>query len=82
MGMREAEIDVLTIGQYLRPSRSHLPLVKYYTPAEFMALRRIGLEMGFARPVGAAGPLQLSRRRAGSEPGPGCLADGSLGRAA
>ncbi|HEY7451773.1 MAG TPA: lipoyl synthase, partial [Candidatus Limnocylindria bacterium] len=44
--LREAEIDVLTIGQYLRPSRSHLPLMKYYTPAEFMALRRIGLEMG------------------------------------
>ena len=45
--LREADVDVLTIGQYLRPSRQHLPLVKYYTPAEFMSLRRIGLEMGF-----------------------------------
>ncbi len=45
--LRQADIDVLTLGQYLRPSRQHLPLMKYYTPAEFMALRRIGLEMGF-----------------------------------
>ena len=45
--LREADVDVLTIGQYLRPSRQHLPLHKYYTPAEFMSLRRIGLEMGF-----------------------------------
>src|ERR687892_1011305 len=44
--LREADIDVLTIGQYLRPSRQHLPLHKYYTPAEFLALRRIGVEMG------------------------------------
>ena len=35
--LREADVDVLTIGQYLRPSRQHLPLMKYYTPAEFMA---------------------------------------------
>ena len=45
--LRGADVDVLTIGQYLRPSRQHLPLRKYYTPAEFMSLRRIGLEMGF-----------------------------------
>ena len=43
--LRAAEIDVLTIGQYLRPSRQHLPLRRYYTPAEFMSLRRIGLEL-------------------------------------
>ena len=45
---------MLTIGQYLRPSQKHLPLVKYYTPAEFMSLRRIGLEMGF-RPTSSPG---------------------------
>ena len=56
--LREARIDVLTIGQYLRPSRQHLPLMKYYTPAEFMALRRIGLEMGFAHVQ--SGPLVRS----------------------
>ena len=66
MGMlREAEIDVLTIGQYLRPSRSHLPLVKYYTPAEFMALRRIGLEMGFAHVQ--SGPLVRSSYHAAEQ---------------
>ena len=60
-------IDVLTIGQYLRPSRQHLPLHKYYTPAEFVALRRIGLEMGFRHVQ--SGPLvrsSLPRRRAGA----------------
>jgi lipoic acid synthetase len=66
MGMlREAEIDVLTIGQYLRPSRSHLPLAKYYTPSEFMALRRIGLEMGFAHVQ--SGPLVRSSYHAAEQ---------------
>ena len=66
--LRDAEIDVLTIGQYLRPSRTHLPLAKYYTPAEFMALRRIGLELGFAHvqsgPLCARATTPLSRFRA------------------
>src|SRR5687768_5903090 len=56
--LRAAEIDVLTIGQYLRPSRQHLPLHKYYTPAEFLALRRTGLEMGFKHVQ--SGPLVRS----------------------
>ena len=56
--LREADIDVLTIGQYLRPSRQHLPLHKYYTPAEFVSLRRIGLEMGFRHVQ--SGPLVRS----------------------
>ncbi len=63
--LRDAEIDVLTIGQYLRPSRSHLPLAKYYTPAEFMALRRIGLEMGFAHVQ--SGPLVRSSYHAAEQ---------------
>jgi lipoic acid synthetase len=63
--LREAEIDVLTIGQYLRPSRQHLPLIKYYTPAEFMALRRIGLEMGFAHVQ--SGPLVRSSYHAAEQ---------------
>src|SRR5207237_4240000 len=45
--LREAEIEVLTLGQYLRPSRQHLPLRRYYTPAELMSLRRSGLGFGF-----------------------------------
>ena len=39
--LRAAEIEVLTLGQYLRPSRQHLPLQRYYTPTEFVSLRRI-----------------------------------------
>ena len=63
--LREAEVDVLTIGQYLRPSREHLPLVKYYTPAEFMALRRIGLDMGFRHVQ--SGPLVRSSYHAAEQ---------------
>jgi lipoic acid synthetase len=69
--LREADVDVLTIGQYLRPSRQHLPLVKYYTPAEFMSLRRIGLEMGFKHVQ--SGPLVRSSYHA-AEQVPGRLA--------
>jgi lipoic acid synthetase len=63
--LREAEVDVLTIGQYLRPSRQHLPLHKYYTPAEFMRLRRIGLEMGFRHVQ--SGPLVRSSYHAAEQ---------------
>ena len=47
------------------PSRQHLPLVKYYTPAEFMALRRIGLEMGFKHVQ--SGPLVRSSYHAAEQ---------------
>ena len=40
-------VDILTIGQYLQPSRKHLPIDRYYTPQEFEDLRNIGYEMGF-----------------------------------
>jgi lipoic acid synthetase len=63
--LRAADIDVLTIGQYLRPSRQHLPLHRYYTPAEFMSLRRIGLEMGFAHVQ--SGPLVRSSYHAAEQ---------------
>jgi lipoic acid synthetase len=63
--LREADIDVLTIGQYLRPSRQHLPLHKYYTPAEFMTLRRIGLELGFKHVQ--SGPLVRSSYHAAEQ---------------
>lgn len=56
-------VDILTIGQYLQPDKSrHLPVDRYYTPAEFMELRRVGLEMGF-RWV-ESGPLVRSSYRA------------------
>jgi len=40
-------VDILTIGQYLQPSKKHLPIERYYTPEEFESFREIGLEMGF-----------------------------------
>lgn len=40
-------VDILTIGQYLQPSRKHLPIDRYYTPQEFEELHRIGIDMGF-----------------------------------
>jgi lipoic acid synthetase len=41
------KVDILTIGQYLQPSKKHLPIERYYIPSEFEELKRIGLEMGF-----------------------------------
>ncbi|MCS7039655.1 MAG: lipoyl synthase, partial [Caldilineales bacterium] len=45
--LRTVQTDILTIGQYLQPSRFHLPIERYYTPTEFDELRRIGEGMGF-----------------------------------
>lgn len=45
--IREAGVDVLTVGQYLRPSLEHLPILKYYTPEEFARLKESGLSLGF-----------------------------------
>jgi len=45
--LRAVGVDILTLGQYLQPSRFHLPIERYYTPAEFAELQRIGEEMGF-----------------------------------
>ena len=45
--LRRSDVNILTLGQYLRPSESHLPIARYYPPDEFNELRRIGLTMGF-----------------------------------
>ena len=45
--LREWQVDILTIGQYLQPSRSHLKVERYYTLEEFEELKRYGLEIGF-----------------------------------
>ncbi len=56
-------VDILTIGQYLQPSKKHLPIARYYTPQEFAELRRIGLEeLGFKWVE--SGPLVRSSYRA------------------
>ncbi len=46
--LRRSDVNILTLGQYLRPSDAHLPIVRYYTPEEFAELRELGLRMGFA----------------------------------
>jgi len=45
--LREHQLDILTIGQYLRPSPLHLPVYRYVHPSEFQAFHDIGLELGF-----------------------------------
>lgn len=55
--------DILTIGQYLQPTREHLPVVRYYTPQEFKEFKEIGREMGFRHVE--SGPLVRSSYHAG-----------------
>ena len=45
--LRRSDVNILTLGQHLRPYGSHLPVARYYTPAEFEELREIGLKLGF-----------------------------------
>jgi lipoic acid synthetase len=45
--LREWGVDILTLGQYLQPSKNHLPIERYYLPEEFEALKLFGTEIGF-----------------------------------
>ena len=56
--LRSSQCDLLTIGQYLRPSDKHVPLSKWYTPEEFDQLRQEGESLGFSHV--ASGPLVRS----------------------
>ena len=56
--LRAQGVDLLTLGQYLRPSDGHLPVARFYTPAEFAQLRETGLTMGFRHVE--SGPLVRS----------------------
>lgn len=56
--LRAEGVDILTLGQYLRPSAGHLPLVRHYSPDEFAELRAAGMAMGFRHVE--AGPLVRS----------------------
>jgi lipoic acid synthetase len=60
--LRAADVDVLTIGQYLRPTPKHAPVARYVEPAEFDRYREAGLGLGFK--YVAAGPLVRSSYRA------------------
>ncbi|HTT62136.1 MAG TPA: lipoyl synthase [Bryobacteraceae bacterium] len=68
--LRAHSVDILTLGQYLRPSPRHLPIVRYVLPAEFDDLRRAGYEMGFAHVE--SGPLVRSSYHAADSLGPSC----------
>ncbi len=60
--LREAGVDILTMGQYLRPTANHLPIERYVTPEEFNRYRELGLQRGFLEVV--SGPLVRSSYRA------------------
>ena len=61
--LRAARVDILTIGQYLRPSRRHLPVARYWTPEEFAELEKAAGKRGFA--AAFCGPLVRSSFHAG-----------------
>ena len=63
--LRSVDCNLLTIGQYLRPSQKHAPMTRWWTPQEFDELREEGLNMGF-RHV-ASGPLVRSSYHAGEQ---------------
>lgn len=60
--LRAANVDILTMGQYLRPTKNHLAIERYVTPQEFDTYRQWGLERGFLEVV--AGPMVRSSYRA------------------
>ena len=60
-------VNVLTVGQYLRPSRDHLPMTRYYTPEEFAYLKHEALQMGFRHVE--SGPLVRSSYHAHEQAG-------------
>ena len=60
--LRAAQVDLLTLGQYLRPTANHLPVQRFVAPAEFQAWRATALELGFLECV--SGPLVRSSYRA------------------
>ena len=56
--MAERNVDILTVGQYLRPSTNQLPMLRYYTPQEFQFLKEEALKLGFRHVE--SGPLVRS----------------------
>lgn len=56
--LRQIDVDILTLGQYLRPSLKHLPVHRFVPPAEFAELKQIGLDLGFRHVE--SGPLVRS----------------------
>ncbi len=63
--LRAHQVDLVTIGQYLRPSPKHLPVARYVDPAEFVHLKQFGEDLGFAHIE--SGPLVRSSYHAGEQ---------------
>ena len=63
--LRAHQVDLVTIGQYLRPSPKHLPVARYVDPAEFIHLKQFGDDLGFAHIE--SGPLVRSSYHAGEQ---------------
>ena len=63
--LRSAEVDFLTIGQYLAPSRKHHPVIRFVTPEEFKGFETIAYSKGFA--LVSASPLTRSSHHAGED---------------
>jgi lipoyl synthase len=61
--LRKVDVDVVTFGQYMRPTKRHLKVERYVTPEEFEVWRQRALDMGFL--YCAAGPLVRSSYKAG-----------------
>ncbi|MGH9593706.1 MAG: lipoyl synthase, partial [Bryobacteraceae bacterium] len=64
--LRAANVDILTLGQYLRPSAKHLPILRYVPVEEFAELKRLGYAMGFRHVE--SGPLVRSSYHAAEGP--------------
>ncbi len=62
LDLKSAGVDIVTIGQYIQPSKAHLEVAKYYTPQEFDNLDKLALKIGFAHRQ--VGPLVRSSYRA------------------
>jgi lipoic acid synthetase len=60
--LRAASVDVVTVGQYLQPSKKHAPVDRYVAPEQFTAFERFGRDLGFS--FVASGPLVRSSYRA------------------
>jgi len=78
--LRVVDVNILTLGQYLRPSPAHLPVARYYHPDEFAELAEIGRSLGFAHVE--SGPLVRSsyhakRQLDGGAPAPGAPSYGA-----
>ena len=73
--LREHKVQILTVGQYLRPTEKHLPVVRYWHPDEFDRLRDAAYELGFESV--ASGPLVRSSYHADEA---AAAVDGALGR--